>query len=72
MTVMTELFEMMKARANWLKREWQHGGDYNHLSTRRDETLYWMNKIHNLNGVVTREQIEADLYDSAPGTEAKV
>lgn len=40
-----KLVGMMEARADWLKKEWTAGGNYEHLSTRRDETLYWLAKI---------------------------
>ena len=40
-----KLVGLMEDRAKWLEREWKAGGNYEHLSTRRDETLYWLAKI---------------------------
>jgi hypothetical protein len=40
-----KLVGILEARAKWLEQEWRNGGNYEYLSTRRDETLYVLAKI---------------------------
>jgi hypothetical protein len=37
--------EWLTGRIDWLKREMDGGGDWNHLSTRRQESLYILEKL---------------------------
>ena len=48
MSDIMKLVAKLEERANWLKYEWEHGGDYTYLHTRREETLYCLAQIKNL------------------------
>jgi len=48
MTDIMKLIGILEARAKWLEQEWRKGGNYEYLSTRRDETLYVLAEIASL------------------------
>jgi len=48
MSDIMKLVGILEQRAAWLKKEWEAGGDYQHLWTRREEVLYVLGKIASL------------------------